>query len=101
MFKPSRRGFLVGCSAAIATWASGLSFTAFGSAGTEPNQEILVVVFLRGGVDGLNIVLPIAGEDRAYYEARRPRLAVPVTGANAALPLDERLGLHPGATALY
>lgn len=101
MFKPSRRGFLVGCSAAIATWASGLSFTAFGSAGTEPNQEILVVVFLRGGVDGLNIVLPIAGEDRAHYEARRPRLAVPVTGANAALPLDERLGLHPGATALY
>lgn len=101
MFKPSRRGFLVGCSTAIAAWASGLSFTAFGSAENEPNQDILVVIFLRGGVDGINIVPPIAGDDRGRYEARRPRLAVPVTGANAALPLDERFGLHPGAAALH
>jgi uncharacterized protein (DUF1501 family) len=101
MFKPSRRGFMVGCSTAIAAWASGLSFTAFGSAENEPNQDILVVIFLRGGVDGINIVPPIAGDDRGHYEARRPRLAVPVTGTNAALPLDERFGLHAGAAPLH
>lgn len=100
MFKPSRRGFMVGCSAAIATWTSSLSFTAFGSAEAEPNQDILLVVFLRGGVDGLNIVPPLAGVDRGHYESKRPRIAVPVTGASAALPLDDRFGLHPGAAAL-
>lgn len=100
MFKPTRRGFMVGCSTAIAAWASGLSFTAFGSAEAEPNQNILIVIFLRGGVDGLNIVPPIAGDDRGYYESKRPRIAVPVAGANAALPLDDRFGLHPGASAL-
>ena len=100
MFQPSRRGFMVGCSTAIAAWASGLSFTAFGSAEAEPNQDILVVVFLRGGVDGLNIGPPLAGADRGLYESKRPRIAVPVAGANAALPLDGRFGLHPGAAAL-
>ena len=88
MFKMSRRGFLVGCSAAIATMTGGLSFTAFGSAEEEPNQEIIIAVFLRGGIDGINIVPPIAGEDRGYYQAKRPHLAVPVTGTNAALALD-------------
>ena len=101
MFKTTRRGFMVGCSATIASWTSGLSFTAFGSAAAEPNQDILLVVFLRGGVDGINIVPPIAGDDRGSYEAKRPRIAVPVSGANAALPLDDRFGLHPGAAALH
>lgn len=101
MFNTTRRGFMVGCSATIASWTSGLSFTAFGSAAAEPNQDILLVVFLRGGVDGINIVPPIAGDDRGSYEAKRPRIAVPVSGANAALPLDDRFGLHPGAAALH
>lgn len=100
MFKPTRRGFMVGCSTAIAAWTSGLSFTAFGSAEAEPNQDILIAIFLRGGVDGINIVPPIAGDDRGYYESKRPRIAVPITGTNAALPLDDRFGLHPGAAAL-
>ena len=64
MSKVTRRGFMVGCSAAIASMTGGLSFTAFGSAEDEPNQEILVVVFCRGGYDGLSIVAPIGGSDR-------------------------------------
>lgn len=100
MFKPTRRGFMVGCSATIATWTSGLSFTAFGAAEAEPNQDILLVIFLRGGMDGLNVVPPIGGADRGHYEAKRPRIAVPVTGTSAMLPLDDRFGLHPGAAAL-
>lgn len=100
MFKPTRRGFMVGCSTAIATWASGLSFTAFGNSEAEPNQEIAIVVFLRGGADGISIVPPIADADRALYESKRTQLAVPVAGTNAALPLDDRFGLHPGAAPL-
>ena len=61
----SRRNFMVGCSAAIAALAGGrLTNLAFGSPDDEPNQEILLSVFLRGGVEGLNLVAPIAGPDR-------------------------------------
>ena len=101
MFRTTRRGFMVGCSAAIAAWGSGLSFTAFGSAEAEPNQEIIIVVFLRGGMDGINVVPPIAGADRGHYEAKRAQIAVPVSGTNAALPLDSRFGLHPGLAPLH
>lgn len=101
MFKISRRGFLVGCSAAIASMTGGLTYTAFGSAEDEPNQEIILVIFLRGGIDGLNIAPPTAGDDRGHYQAKRPDLAVPATGANAALPLNERFGLHPAAAPLH
>ncbi len=104
MFKKSitRRGFLVGCSTAIAAMAGArLSYVAFGSPEGEPNQEVLLVVFLRGGMDGLSVVMPIAGNDRGYYEANRSELAVPVSGDNAALRLDDFFGLHPAAAPLY
>ncbi|MEM7536137.1 MAG: DUF1501 domain-containing protein [Chloroflexota bacterium] len=98
----SRRGFMMGCSAAIAAMAGGrLTFTAFGSPEDEPNQEIVVVVFLRGGADGLSIVPPIDGDDRGYYEGLRERLAIPTTGDNAALPLTDLFGLHPAAGGLH
>ena len=95
MFQMNRRGFLVGCSAAIASMTGGLSLTAFGSAEDEPNQEIVIVVFLRGGMDGLSAVMPIDGADRGYYVANRTQLAVPTTGANAALPLTDLFGINP------
>jgi uncharacterized protein (DUF1501 family) len=100
MFKVTRRGFMVGCSAAIASMTGGLSFTAFGSQNDEPNQSILIVVFLRGGCDGLNVVLPIAGPDRGYYLERRPNIGVPTSGEGAALPLTDLFGLHPAAAPL-
>ncbi len=56
----------------------------------------LVCVFLRGGADALNLVVPHF-EDRYY--ALRPSLAVPrpdhTDTDTRCLPLDERFGLHP------
>ena len=102
MAKMNRRGFMVGCSAAIAAMAgSRLSHVAFGNPEQEPNQDILLVVFLRGGMDGINAVPVISGPDREHYENNREYIAVPTSGANAALPLDARLGLHPGAVRLH
>jgi uncharacterized protein (DUF1501 family) len=49
----------------------------------------LVVVFLRGGADGLALVPPL--EDDAYYRAR-PRLAV---SKKDAVLLDGFFGFHP------
>jgi uncharacterized protein (DUF1501 family) len=97
----SRRSFLQGCSAAVAAMA-GTRFNtlAFGDP-LALNQEILVAIFLRGGMDGLSLVPPISGTDRGLYQAARPNIQIPVTGANAALPLNAQFGLHPAAAPLH
>ncbi len=97
----SRRNFMVGCSAAIAALAGGrLTNLAFGSPDDEPNQEILLSVFLRGGMDGLNLVAPIEGPDRGYYEEARAQIKVPAADL-AIRRLNDLLGLHPGAAAFH
>lgn len=97
MHKPTRRGFITGCSAAVAAYAgSNFNTLAFGDPGS-PNEEVLISVFLRGGIDGMNMVFPIAGADRGFYEAARPNIQVPLTGTNAALGLNAQFGLHPSA----
>lgn len=64
------------------------------------DYPILISVFLRGGCDALNLVMPIAGPDRAVYEGLRPEIHIASSGDAAAIPLDETFGLHPSATAL-
>jgi uncharacterized protein (DUF1501 family) len=58
----------------------------------------LVLVMLRGAVDGLNIVIPYA-ED-AYY-AGRPTIAIARPGTpDGALALDAHFALHPALASL-
>ncbi|WP_343587126.1 DUF1501 domain-containing protein [Herbaspirillum sp.] len=58
----------------------------------------MVVVFLRGAVDGLNVVVP-HGEPE-YYRAR-PTIAVAPPGqANGAIDLTGYFGLHPALQPL-
>lgn len=103
MFKTSRRGFLVGCSSAIASMAGAqMNRVVFGNPEDEPNQNIMIVIFLRGGCDAINFITPMGGEDRAYYEAARDSLRLPASGEGALLQLgSSSLGLHPRATHLY
>jgi uncharacterized protein (DUF1501 family) len=62
------------------------------------NKNRLVVVFLRGAVDGLNVVVP-HGEP-VYYESR-PTIAIGRTGAEGgALDLDGYFGMHPALAPL-
>lgn len=99
-YEITRRGFLMGCSAGVAAMA-GARFNSlvFGSPANEPNQEILVTIFLRGGMDALNLMPPLAGDDRGYYETARGSLAV---AANSSLQLDaSNFYLNPAAASLY
>lgn len=64
-------------------------------------NRFLVFVFLRGGMDGLNLVMPISGPDREPYEIKRPTINIPTTGDTAALPLSGDFGLHFAATGLH
>src|SRR5581483_1119302 len=63
----------------------------------DSSRKRLVVVFLRGAVDGLNVVVPYG--DDAYYEAR-PTLAIPRRGDGAVVDLDGHFGLHPALAPL-
>ena len=61
--------------------------------GADDSKRRLVVVFLRGAVDGMNVVVP-HGES-AYYDAR-PTISIGRVGAaNGAIDLDGFFGIHP------
>jgi uncharacterized protein (DUF1501 family) len=60
-----------------------------GLTGNGDERQTLVVVFLRGGADGLNLVAPL--DDDGYYRAR-PRIAI---SKKNAVPLDSFYGLNP------
>lgn len=66
---------------------------------TPPGRKpTLVVIFLRGGADGLNFVVPHG--DPEYYRLR-PGLAIPRPGEQrGALDLGDGFGFHPGCAAL-
>jgi uncharacterized protein (DUF1501 family) len=90
----SRRQFLGASALTTGAFMGGIPRLVFADP-DAPNDELLVVVFLRGGIDGLSLVLPMSGADRGYYEAARPRLRIPVSGPGAALSLGNFMGFHP------
>ncbi|MBR8826309.1 MAG: DUF1501 domain-containing protein [Gomphosphaeria aponina SAG 52.96 = DSM 107014] len=71
----------------------GMNGWAFRSVAQTNNPKRLIVIFLRGGVDGLNVVVPHQEAD--YYEAR-PSIALPKPGEkDGVLDLDGQFGLNP------
>lgn len=67
----------------------------------SPNErDILVVIFQRGGMDGLNAVVPF-GEGAAYYD-KRPTIAIPAPNGSdsSAIDLNGFFGLHPSLRPL-
>lgn len=82
--------------------SAGTTLLSFGpgawAATAEGGPKRLVLIFLRGAVDGLNVVVPHA--ERTYYEVR-PTIAIGGPGTDlGALPLDGRFGLHPALAGL-
>src|SRR5579864_808359 len=65
-----------------------------------PNKKKLVVLFQRGAMDGLNVVVPFAEPN--YYRLR-PTIAIPQPksgGEEATLDLDGFFGFHPSLKPL-
>jgi len=87
-----RRNFLNAIGAA--TVASVVPASALAQRSPAGYANLLVLVELKGGNDGLNTVVPYA--DDQYY-ALRPRLAIP---RDQVLQLDARAGLHPALEPL-
>jgi uncharacterized protein (DUF1501 family) len=76
-------------------WAGGLNDLA----GEGPQRrKRLIVLFQRGAVDGLSVVIPYG--DSAYYDVR-PNIAIPSTGgADTAVDLNGYFGLHPALSTV-
>lgn len=95
-----RRDFLIQSSLFSASTIAAVGSNAWvaRSATNKTNQQRLIVIFLRGGVDGLNVVVPYS--ETAYYKAR-PKIAIPKPDKNnGVLKLDNRFGLHPALAPL-
>ena len=68
------------------------------AASTARTGKTLVLVFLRGGADGLSIVPPVGDPE---YRAARPTLALAPPGKDGgALRLDDVFALHPALAPL-
>lgn len=103
----TRRQVIAGAALA-ATSGSSAGRTALASVtlGDRPEKtgaDVLVLLFLRGGADGLNVVVPYADAD--YYRLR-PSLGLPgprdlaEPAAARALDLNGFFGLHPALAPL-
>lgn len=95
----TRRSFLRTSAAAVAA-ATLAPWEWLQGAEIAPVQRgrTLVVIFLRGGMDGLNFLVPYG--DPAYA-ALRPSIALAAPGRpDGALDLNGFFGLHPKAAAL-
>src|SRR6202043_3410519 len=98
----TRRFFLKSSAVAMAGVGSApawLSRALYAADAPSPRKKILVAVFQRGAVDGLNVVVPF-GEQR-YYDLW-PNLAIPKPngGADGAIDLNGFFGLHPALAPL-
>lgn len=71
-----------------------LSVLARGVSAADTRDARFLLVFLRGGYDAANLLVPASS---AFYYESRPHIAVPPPGPdnNAALPIDAHWALHP------
>lgn len=100
----SRRQFIRGSIETAALLSVYKAFSgidlAFGGEVDSTQNPGLLLVFLRGGCDGLNLLVPMNDKDYGIYRAARPNLGLEVTGKNALINLDGKFGLHPSAAKL-
>ena len=100
----NRRDFLKACAAAgVFLPGAGLGRLAFAA---EPGrQPLTVIVFQRGGCDGLNLVAPV--NERAYIDARSSDMRLLDAGERPGLQLANGLAadldfrLHPEGRPLF
>jgi uncharacterized protein (DUF1501 family) len=85
-------GFMAAAPEFLHQFASAQSQNGYGK------KKVLVTIFQRGAVDGLNMVVPYG--ESAYYDLRRSIAIRKPNEAEGAIDLDGFFGLNPGMTAL-
>ncbi len=112
----TRRTFLAGTGAAAGAAAAAVALgpqLAFASPTSPSDGDVIVLIFLRGGADGLSLVAPwqmptyrtlrptirVKGPD----EVAAPNAGLPLTAGGSVAPfdLDGVFALHPGLAPLH
>ncbi len=95
-FALSRRGFVRGAGALSAGVLCGVGFLPRPAGAAGARDPRLVVVVLRGAVDGLSAIPPVGDPD---YAGLHGDLAFAASGERAGLPLDGFFAAHPSLAA--
>ncbi len=87
---------MIGIGSTAPAWLSRALYAADAS---QKRKKVLIAIFQRGAVDGLNMVVPHG--QKQYYDIR-PNIAIAKPGAagNAAIDLDGFFGFHPSLEPL-
>lgn len=98
----TRRSLVGGAmTSALAAWAGRSALadvTLTGKQDEAGKGDVIITVFLRGGMDGLSLIVPHGDDD--YYRARPTlALAAPKKGSGSVTDLDGFFGMHPSAAA--
>lgn len=100
----TRRQFMKSSSAMLGAAGLGTMPTQllYGDSGSTPPPCTLIALYLRGGADPLNIIVPY--REKRYYDVR-PTIAIPPerrgdTAGVIRLSNDKRFGFHPAMREL-
>jgi uncharacterized protein (DUF1501 family) len=96
----NRRVFLKSGAMAMLSLGFAPSFLGRAAAAVSARRKLLIAIFQRGAVDGLNMIIPYGEAD--YYRLR-PNIAIPRPGREpmgSAIDLDGFFGLHPAMAPL-
>ena len=96
----NRRLFLKSGAMAMLSLGFAPSFLGRAAAAVAARRKLLIAIFQRGAVDGLNMIVPHGEAD--YYRLR-PTIAIPRPGRDpmgSTIDLDGFFGLHPAMAPL-
>ena len=89
----NRRIFLKNGSMAMLALGFAPGFVVNSLKAARARRKVLVTIFQRGAVDGLNMIVPYGEE---WYYKTRPSIGIPKPGTDAgAVDLDGFFGIHP------
>jgi uncharacterized protein (DUF1501 family) len=99
----TRREFLAGGIGAFLALSAASRFSPWDlverAAAADDGGPILVTLFLGGGNDGLNTIVPLEGADRAVYDTFRTRLGISAA-STVRIGDQPHLGWNPAAAGL-
>lgn len=103
MKKITRRNFLKNSGLVTLAGLGGLQVgfsNPFSKGGSNSNKDLLIYIFLDGGMDGLNMIPPRSGADYTQYSSvLRPSLHIN-SSQSIVLNGSSAFGMHPSAPEL-
>src|SRR5258708_2418745 len=92
------RQFIQSLAAAAGCCILPLGGSGFAMSGPDTASRRMIVLLLRGAVDGLSVVVPY--NEKHYYAARQSIVLQPPGSQDGVIDLDGFFGLHPSLASV-